>query len=184
MTKKTLWMVFTALVLAGVGVYWWLSGQTYQIRISQIQIEQKLAEKLPLTRNFLLFYLTLEHPRVQLREDSSRVQLGLDVVIAPNAGAIIRPLRATADVTAGLRYDPAQGAFFLTDPVVQKLGVEGVDENRTNAINTALSKALSAYLAERPVYTLSGFDHKQRMARMVLKAVKVERGELVVELGV
>ena len=50
-------------------------------------------------------------------------------------------------------------------------------------LNVVLSNAIAAFFAERPVYTLSSADPKQRLAQMVVKRVAVEKGEIVVVMG-
>lgn len=183
MAKKWIGAVLALLVLAAAAGYWYLGRLSYELRITQAQLEQKLAEKLPLTRAYPIFAVTLANPRVHLNEQSDRIDFGLDVTMALQSGSIRPPIRSEVDVSAGIRYDPQRGAFFLTDPVVDRLRLDGVQDKFMAMPNTVLSNAIAAYFAERPIYTLSSSDPKQRLAQMLVKRVVVERGEIVVHMG-
>lgn len=183
MAKKWTGALLVILALAGAAAYWYLVGKTYELRITQAQLEQKLADKLPLTRSYPLWSVTLDRPRLHLNEESDRIQLGLDVTLALQAGAIRPPMQSEIDLSAGISYDQQLGAFFLTDPVIERLRLEGVEDKRMNVANVVLSKAIAAYFRERPIYTLSSSDQRQRLARMVLQQVKVENGGVVIVMG-
>lgn len=183
MAKKWIGGLLALLLLAAAAAYWYLARQSYELRITQAQLEQKLADKLPLTRGYPLLSVTLANPRVRLNEQSERIDFGLDVTMALSSGAVRPPIRSEVDISAGIRYDPQQGAFFLTDPVVDRLRLDGVNDRFMTTLNVVLSNAIAAFFAERPVYTLSSADPKQRLAQMVVKRVAVEKGEIVVVMG-
>ena len=184
MAKKWMAWLFAVLVLIGGGAYWYLSGKSIAIRITQQQIEQKLADKLPLTKTYFIFFkVTLDKPRVQLREGTDRVQAGMDITLNLQIPGSSAPLGGSVDVSAGLRYDPKAAAFFLTDPVVEQLHLQGLPSQYADIARAAVTQALLAYYAEHPIYTLSTNRIDQLAARMALKSVVVEGGELVVTLG-
>lgn len=182
MGKKLVWSLLVFLALVGTGVIWYLAGKTYEIRISQAQLEQKLAERLPLTQRYPLVSVTLAQPRVHLNEDSDRVDFGLNMSLTMNvSGSQIAS--ADIDVSAGLRYDAERGAIFLAEPVMDKLVVQGLDERRTAMAQLALETAMASYLVQQPVYTLNASDMKQRAARMAVRDIKVKNGGVLVLLG-
>lgn len=182
MGKKLTWSLLALLALVGAGAIWYLAGKTFEIRISQAQLEQKLAERLPLTQRYPLVSVTLAQPRVHLNEDSERVDFGLNMAMSMNAGGA-QILSADIDVSAGLRYDAERGAIFLAEPVMDKLVVKGLDERRTAMAQLALETAMASYLVQQPVYTLNASDMKQRAARMAVRDIRVENGTVVVLLG-
>lgn len=170
-------------VLAG-GTYYYFAGRVYVYEFSQAQIKQKLSQKLPMTRRYLfIFEITLDNPRVQLIEGSDRVAAGLDVVLNLHVDDHPVPLGGMVDVSGSVAYDPELGAFFLADPQIDRLKVQGVPEKYMDKVSSVVAKALGDYYRERPVYTLSQLDMKQAAARMVLREVKVQNKMLVVTLG-
>ena len=74
--------------------------------------------------------------------------------------------------------------FYLTDPITEKLFVQGVPEKHEKTITTVLTQALNEYYNEHPIYSLNARDAKQAAARMVLKNVIVENSEIVITLGI
>ena len=140
---------------------------------------------MPFTNTYLLiFKITLDNPRVTLPESSSRVEAGLDVSLNIRIGDEPKSLGGSIDASGTPAYVPEEGAFYLTDPVIEDLAVQGVPDEHAAKVNDVLTKALAAYYAERPIYTLKETDIKQSIARLVLKRVIVENGELVITLGI
>ena len=182
MGKKLTWSLLALLALVGAGAIWYLAAKTYEIRISQAQLEQKLAERLPLTQRYPLVSVTLAQPRVHLNEDSERVDFGLNMTVNTNTSGS-QLLGAQIDVSSSLRYDAERGAIFLDQPVMDKLVVQGLDERRTAMAQVALEAAMASFLAQQPVYTLNASDTRQRVARMAVRDIKVENGVVVLILG-
>ena len=173
-----------ALVLIVAGAYLYLSGQEHVVRITESEIRDTLDKTLPLTKSyFLVIQITLTNPRVHLENGSDRVRAGLDVLLNLKLDQGSEPLGASVDVSGGIRYQAQDGAFFLTDPTIEKLEAQGVPDDYAEQVNRALTQFLSSYFEENPVHTLDPTDGKQAVARMVLKDVVVENKELVLTLG-
>jgi hypothetical protein len=183
--KKRIVTIFILLVVAFVGGgYYYFSGREYVFRFSENQIREKLSTKLPLTKAYLLiFEVTLDNPRVSLLDKSKRVNAGLDVVLNVRIGNEPRPLGGTIDASGEIKYVQATGEFFLTDPVIERLAVQGIPDAYAGKVSSALTKAVAAYYADHPIYSLRATDAKHAAARLVLKNVVVENHELVVTLG-
>ena len=183
MAKKWIGIIAAVLLAVGGGAYWYLAGKTYEIRITQQQIEEQLKARMPFHKTYVIFSVTLANAQVQLSSGTDRVNASVDVSVALQSGAITKPLSATVSGSAGVRYDPARGAFFLTDPAFEPLAVAGISDKHTAAANAVLNKAMAAYFAEQPIYRLSTTDTKHLAARLALKSVTVEDGAVVARLG-
>lgn len=172
------------LLAVAAGAYFYFSGKEYSFRFTEDQLREKLAEKLPVTKTYLLiFVVTLDNPRVSLLEGSSRVQAGLDVLLNIQIGEEPKPFGGSIDVSGAPTYVSEEGAFYLTDPVIEGLAVQGIPAEYATKVENVLTKAVARYYAERPIYTLKETSIKQSAARLVLKGVIVENGELVIALG-
>ena len=182
MVKKRVIVIAAALALAAVaGLLLHFAGKEYVYRFSEAQLQQKLGERLPLTRRFLVFFeVTLSQPRLHLQDGADRVAMGIDVALGLGNNG---PLGGSIDVSGGVRYDGGLGAFFLTDPVIERVAVQGIPEKYAGKAREALTMALAAYYAERPIYTLNATDARQAAGRLVLRKVGIENRELVVTLG-
>ncbi len=172
------------LVLSG-GVFYFLKGKSFVVRLSEAQLREKLEAKLPLTKTYFLFFqITLRHLRVTLVEGSDRVKAGLDVELNMRLGNASKALGGSVDVSGGIQYNAAQGELFMTHPVIEQTAVQGVPEKYAPMLNEALSKAIGEYCAERPLYALRATDTKQAIAKLVLKDVVVQDRHLVITLGI
>ncbi len=183
--NKVIILVLVILISLLAGSYFYFSGKEYVIRLSEADIQAKLEEKLPLTKTYMfIIQVTLNKPRVNLENGSSRVAAGLDVIINISLNNNPKPLGGSVDVSGGVVYLAEKGQFFLTDPVIEKLTVQGLPSKYSDKANIALTKALAEYYKENPIYTLKPTDLKRAAARAVLKDVAVENQELVVTLGI
>ncbi|MDQ7089435.1 MAG: DUF1439 domain-containing protein [Methylococcales bacterium] len=175
-------IVFIALL---AGSYYYFSGKEYVVRLSESDMQSKLEAKLPLTKTYLfIIQVTLKNPRVHLENGSSRVDAGLDVVFNININKSSKSLAGILDVSGKVVYLAEKGQFFLTEPIVEHLTIQGIPPKYTDKTNKALTKALAAYYKNHPIYTLRVTDTKQVLAKMVLKNVSIENQELVVILGI
>ena len=108
------------------------------------------------------------------------MDVGLNIRLATEQ----RRLGGTIDAAGGIRYDNETGQFFVTDPVIENLSVQGIPEKYTDRTNEVLTIALSEYFAIAPIYTLDTADVKQAITALLLKNVVVEDEQLVVTLGI
>ena len=183
--KRGLAALALVLVVAAASAYYYFSGQEYVFRFTEAQLQQRLEESLPITRSYLLiFQVTLDNPRVLLTDGSNRVRAGLDIVLNATIGGESRPLGGTIDVEGGIKYVPAQGQFFLTDPAIERLELQGVPPKYADSARAAMTKAIAEYYSTHPIYSLKATDVNQAAARLMLKDVIVERQTLVLTLGV
>ena len=185
MFKKVAIIATVLVVFSLVGAYYYFSGKEYVLQLSESEIKTKLEEKMPFKKTyFFIFQITLNNPRVHLLKGSNEVKAGLDVIFNIKLNKNPKPLGGTVDITSGVSYLPEKGEFFLTNPKVENLTVQGLDSKYTDKANKALSKALAEYYKKHPIYRLSRTDAKQAMAKMVLKDVIIENKHLVIKLGI
>lgn len=183
MNKKVL-VVVTIVVMLMAGMYFYFSGKEYTVRISESEIREKLDEKLPITKSyFFIIQITLENPRILLENGTKRVNVGLDLLLNITVGKNPKPLDGTVDVSGGVKYENEKGEFFLTNPVIENLGIQGIPDQYLSKVNSALTKALAKYYQDNPIYTLRLTDGKQAAIHMILKDVVIENKELVITLG-
>jgi hypothetical protein len=181
-------VVISAILSIAVAVgcaYYYFYGRQYVYRFTEAQLQEALSARLPFRKTYLLvLQVTLEHPRVTLVEGSDRVQAGLDITLNAHVADDPSPIRGSIDASGGIRYDPRAGQFFLTQPKVEHLELQGVPEQYTARTAAAISRALDAYYAEHAIYTLNTSHARELAARLVLKSVTVEGRQLVVTLGI
>jgi hypothetical protein len=180
-------LLLTALLIVAVGVvgtYVYFQGKEYTFRLTEAELQEKLADRLPLRKTYLfIFEVVLDDPRLALIEGSDRVNAGLDVTLNIKINDEPLPFGGELDVSGGVRYDAREGQFFLTDPVIENLSVQGVPANYTDGVNSVVTTAIGELFSDRPIYTLKGSDVKTATAKLLLKNVVIEERVLIVTLG-
>jgi hypothetical protein len=182
--KKVLAAGAILLVLACGAAYFLLKGQTYEIRLTEQQIQERLDQKFPITKKHLfLFDVTYSNPKVHLAEGSDRIQFSLHTEIAFPLGSDRKTVAGDSQVTAGLRYDPQSYELHLTDPQIDRMDIQGIPP-ALEAKSEAGAKAVALEVLDRyPIYTIKPTDIKKATARLILRSVVVQDSQLVITLG-
>ena len=183
--KKVILVLTGTLIVLVAGTYYHFSGREFVIRLSESELLEKLDQKLPLTKTYLMFIqVTLENPRIHLENGTNRARIGLDVVLNITLNDDLKPVGGIVQTSGGICYAAEKGQFILTNPVIENLDVQGIPQAYTTKAKKALTEALGEYYSRHPLYTLRVTDMKQAAARMVLKDAAVENKELVITLGI
>jgi len=67
------------LVLAAGAAYFLLRGETYEIRLTEQELQERFDQKFPISRKYLLIFdVTYSNPKVHFVEGSDRIQFGLN----------------------------------------------------------------------------------------------------------
>ncbi len=182
--KRSAWFLSVLICLVAFGYYNYISGKEFEIHLSEEQIREKLRARMPIRKGYLLiFEVILDNPRVALLDGNNRVSGGLDVVLNITIESEKLPLGGSLDVSGGVRYEPDKGQFFLTEPVIERLAVQGIPKLYVDKVNQVIAKELNDYYSNHPIYTLSASDVKQGAARLLLKRVEVKSKHLILTLG-
>lgn len=184
MKKVVLWLaggILCALFFA----YIYFSDKEYVVTIPEQVIREKLDSKLPLKKTYLLIFdVTLDNPRVDLIAGSNRINTGLDIELNIKIDNHEKPLGGKVDASGDLRYAPSEGAFYLVNPVIENLLIQGLPENYSDKISKVFEKALKNFYSSRPIYTLKASDTKPAAARLILKTLQIQEEAVIVTLGI
>jgi hypothetical protein len=183
--NKTMIISIIIIIILVVLIYLFFSGREHTIKITEAQLQDKLRKRLPLNKDyFFIFEVTLENPRVSLKNGRKKILVGLDIILNIKINREPKPLTGSIEVSGGVKYDAEKGQFFITDPAVENLKAKGIPDKYTDKVNKALSKILTGYYATHPIYTLKTTDMKQTAAKLVLKNVDIHDNILIINLGV
>lgn len=178
--KRLLFLAALLALLAGAGLLWHARQQGVELRFTAQQLQHKLAERMPIHKPYGPLELTLQDPRVRLSEGSARIQARMQVTVAvPSLG---RSWQGDVEASSGLRYEAAEGAFYLNAPAIERISAPGMPERYATLAGQAASSALQRFYALRPVHVLEP-TAKGLATRMLLREVHVHNGALVAKLG-
>lgn len=150
------------------------------ITIEQPEIQQRVSALFPIQRDVLLARVTLQNPVVILREGSDRIGVDLDVRVAL---PLLPEQTGKLGASGKLAYRPAEKAFYLEVPTVDRLEIAGVPPEHAAQLRGAAEAVVRLVLASQPVYQLAQRDYKEVAAEHVLENVSVRNGKVVAELG-
>ncbi len=154
------------------------------MELTEPQIQEKLDARFPIQKSKLLvLVLTLSNPQVGLEEGADRISFGVDATLNLTIGGQQKPLGGTGTITTGLRYHPDDYSFYLNDPIIEELEIQGIPIQYVDKVNEVAMKLAEERINECPIYKLKGDDLKQATARLILKDMVVEDGKLVITLG-
>lgn len=174
-----------AIALAIFGLYLYFNDREYVVTIPEQTIRAKLNEKLPLSKTYLfIFDVSLDNPRIDLDSENNRIAIGLDVLLNIRVNDNDEPLGGSVDVSGTIKYISEDGAFYLNEPIIENLSIEGLSEKYKSKASTVVEKALTSFYSTRPIYTLKSSDVKQATAKMILKKLVVKEKSIVVTLGI
>jgi hypothetical protein len=183
--NKILLCIAAAIAVVLVGLYFFLNGRDFVVTIPEETIREKLNEKLPLSKRYLfIFDVSLDNPRVDLDSENNRIVVGLDVVLNIIVNDNEKPLGGSVDVSGTIEYISEDGAFYLSEPIIERLLIEGLPEKYASKASIVVEKALTRFYSNRPVYTLNSSDVKQVTAKMILKDLVVKENSIVLTLGI
>ena len=173
-----------ALVLAAAAALFYLHGKRADIRITQAQLREQLATGFPMERTaLLLLRWTLSNPDIQFQPGRQRIALGLDAHLNARLDGQRADLGGRIEVETALRYDAGRGAFFLVDPVITRLAIDGIPQAQVMRVQNSLRSLRAEAFAQYPVYTLRRDDVAQGAARLVLRDVRIEDDAIVARIG-
>lgn len=182
--KRPLILVGCALVVVLVGTLLYFRGKQYDVVITQTQIDNALRAKFPVSKTHLLiFRITYSNPRATLLPESNRIEVGLDAELDIKLREDSKKLGGTALVTSGLTYRNETKEFYLADPELKQLTLQGIPQQHLDKVTVFASNAAREYLQQFPIYTLKAKDAKTTAANLLLKDVQVKSSEIHATLG-
>lgn len=144
------------------------------------ELQEKVASEFPLKKRKSLVTVNFLNPRILLSQESDRIGISLDMeVSAPGLKVVTGHLEADG----GLEYRPDSGEFVFTEARVRVFELTDIPRAYARTIEQVGATLVKSYLSELTLYRLKQDNFKHSLAKLVLKSVAVENGEVVVEIG-
>ncbi len=187
MQQKSLIKLATILLAVGAigaAAIFGLKGSEHTVYVEQEQIQAAIDGKLPYKKPFkLIFELTVRNTKVNLTEGSERIGATTDVELNVKLGEKLKNLGGTVGAEASIRYDQEKFCFYIVEPEITDVKIQGVPEEYTDRAAAGTKPILQSYLSDVRVYEIRDNNLKLKLAKAVLKDVKVVDGKLALTLG-
>ena len=154
----------------------------HTITLSATEIESNLRTKFPIDKSELIFTAHFSDPTVAINPTSGQITLGLKIKVS---GIGFTVATGKGEATGDIRYEPKTGEIFLDSPSVKlsDLTLIRLAERDKPKAEKLVERGLQEYFSQMPIYRLNDKDSKFVFARRVLKGIKVQDGNLQIELG-
>jgi len=144
------------------------------MRIPQQELQRRLEKHFPYRAEVLLFDVNLSAPVLTLEPGAELVGLRL----ALQAGMPGVQYSGEVALDSGIAYQAQSGALVLVAPRLLRFQLEGMPELICRQVEKLAGPLVTARLDSLPIYQL-----KEGQARRRLKALRIEKNQLVAELG-
>jgi len=170
-------ILFSVLIIATFvpGIF----GFTYTKVISSAEIQKKIDPKFPLSKKSFLFNLILSHPKIILKEGVNRFGIDIDLTLLAGKKEMAQ---GSVYIHGEIDYLPKKGEFFLKDSRVDNLVLQGIDQKIVRQIESMLELVARSSLNKFPIYRLNEEKIKHRLAKSLLKSIKIHEGQMEIEL--
>ncbi len=160
-------------VLCIAGVFFMTRGYTTTIEFTRDELQEQTERffaKQELGEN-----VTFTDPEVIILDGSDRIGLRVGVTVS----AFGHSGSGKVASTCYLSYVPAEAMFYITDPKIEELHINGVPKFAMSVITESVEKALARFAPRIPVYKLKDGNLKEVAAKLVLRKVEVKDGKAI-----
>lgn len=150
------------------------TAHAYDLLITEQQLQDTLNQQLPYRHNGQWMSLSITQAQLDLLGEDNRVALQNDFILVSQLGL---QSRGNLHAEGTVRFDNDQKAFFIDEPIIKDVDIEGVPEQFKASVIQLAQQTLSPALSERPVYVLRD-EGNEKLARMLLKTLEITENDV------
>ncbi|MGR6872503.1 DUF1439 domain-containing protein [Pseudomonas sp. HK3] len=150
------------------------------LKFSEAQLQTRLQEITPISRQTLLANVVLTDGTLQLLEKENEISVTafLDVTALGSLHG-----SGSVSVQGSLTYDAKAGAFYLNNAKVTALNVDQLSADSVAQIKPLIQDLVTQSLQSQPIYQLKDNDMRHSLLKASLKRMEVKQKTLFVILG-
>lgn len=174
--SRRLLLSFGAVLLALLTGAWLLLKNPTEITLSftQAQLQEQLEPRFPAKRCVLAACVELMSPRLLLTDGSDR--LGLETSFVATLGT--RTMPGTAKLSGRPTYEQGSGNFYLQDVQVTEFQMTDNAPDFNEVVKVRGVGIIAAIMNRFPLYSVQSHPKYGAIAKLALKSVGVENGQL------
>jgi hypothetical protein len=152
----------------------------YTQEITEQEIQEKVSALMPVVKKKYFVTVKISDPKIDLIKEINEVGILANIDASAPGG-----IKGNGEVMiqGALDYDPKKGAFYFKNPKIISLKIDQVPANFIPDIQALAQTALTNALATYPVYQFKDDNLKHRLAKSVLKSLKVQDEKLLITLS-
>jgi len=144
-------------------------------------LEKKMTQAFPIKIKKLIFVFKITDPVVILPKGSvDRIGIGMSLKVSIPG---LLSAKGKALVEGEVDYDPDQGEFFFFDPEIKELNIRGLPGRYGEEVRGLFDSIIRSTLGEMSIFKFDQNDTKQKIAKRLLKSIKIEDERLKIQVG-
>jgi hypothetical protein len=157
-----------------------VSALDYTQEITEQEIQEKVSALMPVVKKKYFVTVKISDPKIDLIKEINEVGILANIDASAPGG-----IKGNGEVMiqGALDYDANKGAFYFKNPKIISLKIDQVPANFIPDIQALAQTALTNALATYPVYQFKDDHLKHRLAKSVLKSLKVQNEKLLITLS-
>lgn len=153
----------------------------YVYEVSEADIQSRIESRFPVEKCVLVFCIELHDPFVKLRSGQARIEFGSKALM--EVAFSNEQYDGDSGFSGELSYVRDEGAFYLREPRLEYLEVNGVSEEHKKNLRELAALLVSEYLRTNPIYSFRDTLLEPLAPWLELKGVTVRDGVLRIRLG-
>jgi hypothetical protein len=153
----------------------------YTQEITEQEIQEKISAFMPIEKKKYFVTVKITNPKIDLIKETDEIGILANIEAFAPGG-----IKESGEVTikGTLDYDPQKGEFYFKNPKIVSLAIDKVPKIFIPKVQSIAQIALSKAMAVYPVYKFKDNNLKHKLAKAVLKSLKVKDEKLILTLGV
>jgi hypothetical protein len=153
-------------------------GYRADVKVSREKIQNLIEKKFPIEKDAVLAKLSLHSPKVLFHGGS---QIGMRL----QYDAALLGKHALGEIAfhGPPVYKPEEGAFYLSALTIDEFTINDDSLSHKEKLRDRVSSVLDKVIPHVPLYRLRQQDFKQKLAKLLLKQVRVGDEDLVLTMG-
>lgn len=153
----------------------------YTVELTEAQLQQQLASMMPITKEKMFVTVTLSKPALELGVGGDKIGVFSNLDISAPGG-----IKGTgrAKVEGRISYKKQTGEFFLYNPTISQIEIDQIPNQFHSNVKQLAQLALNSSIKGKPIFTLTDNNSQEKLAKSMLKSVKVEPGKILITLAI
>jgi hypothetical protein len=155
-------------------------AQAYTLSITQKELQTMIEIWFPVTQPTAIGDVKLSSPKIRMPDDTGRINFAVNINLEMPDQYIAK---GNGVIDGKLDYNAERGEFYLREPRLLKLEVDGLPSSYDAIVLSVINDLTQQQLPLIVVYRLDKEEIGQASVLRTLKSVRVQKGRLLLELG-
>lgn len=153
---------------------------SYTVEISEAELQEKIAQVMPIEKKKLFINLIFSHPQIDLAIGDNQIGISSQIDVSAPGG-----IKSTgqAKIKGSLRYEGTTGVFYFQNPTIVQLQLDAMPDSFMPAIQEIAQLVVNKKLANLAIYRLKDNDLQQSLLKYALKSIAIANKQLLIELA-